>query len=383
MSELFTPVTVRGITFPNRVVVSPLCMYSAIDGLAQPWHFAHLSTFARGHAGLVFAEATAVEAIGRITPNCLGIWSDSHADALKPITAFIEEMGCVPGIQLAHAGRKASTSAPFTGGKPLDTDDPQSWPTVAPSAIATAPNFPVPHELTTDEIHTLIETFVSAANRSVDAGFKVIELHGAHGYLLHSFLSPISNQRSDEYGGNLEGRMRLSLEIASAVRAAVGDNMPLFFRISAVDGIEGGWTMDDSVTLAKALGEHGIDVVDCSSGGVSGAPRFRTDDDGKPLTTNSARQPGFQVPYATRIKNETSLKSMAVGVIIDPHQAEEIASSGQADFIALGREIMHNPFWPLHAAHTLGADPDFDLWPKQYKWAVDRRSQIASLNKAS
>lgn len=381
MSELFNPVTVRGVTFPNRVVVSPLCMYSATDGLAQPWHFAHLSTFARGKAGLVFAEATAVEAIGRITPNCLGIWSDEHADALKPITAFIEEMGCVPGIQLAHAGRKASTSAPFLGGKPLDTSDPQSWPTVGPSAIQTAANFPVPHELTIDEIHTLTETFVTAAKRSVEAGFKVIELHGAHGYLLHSFLSPISNQRTDDYGGSIEGRMRLPLEISSAVRKAVGEDMPLFFRISAVDGLEGGWTMDDSVTLAKALGENGIDVVDCSSGGVSGAPRFRTDDDGKPLTANSARTPGFQVPYATRIKNETDLKSMAVGVIIDAHQAEEIASSGQADFVALGREIMHNPFWPLHAARTLGADQDFDLWPKQYKWAVDRRSQIAPLSK--
>ncbi len=380
MSVLFSPVTVRGVTFPNRVVVSPLCMYSAEDGLAQPWHFAHLSTFARGKAGLVFAEATAVEAIGRITPACLGIWTDEQADALKPTTAFIEEMGCVPGIQLAHAGRKASTAPPFLGGKPLPSDDAQAWPVVGPSAIAVGPGFPTPHELSVAEIQALTASFVAAARRSVTAGFKVIELHGAHGYLMHSFLSPISNQRSDEYGGDIDGRMRFPLEVSRAVRAEVGDDMPLFFRISAVDGIEGGWTMDDSVTLAKALGENGIDVVDCSSGGVSGAPRFRTDDDGKPLTTSSARQPGFQVPYAQRIASETDLKSMAVGVIIDPHQAEQIASSGDADFIALGREIMHNPFWPLHAARTLDADADFALWPKQYKWAVDRRAQIAPLN---
>lgn len=380
MSQLFSPVTVRGTTFPNRVVVSPLCMYSAVDGLPQPWHFAHLSTFARGKAGLVFTEATAVEAIGRITPKCLGIWTDEQAQALKPITAFIEEMGCIPGIQLAHAGRKASTSPPFEGAQPLAADHPERWDIVGPSGIPTADNFPVPHELTADEIKQLVSSFAAAARRSLDAGFKVIEIHGAHGYLLHSFLSPVSNQRTDQYGGDIQGRMLFPLEVSKAVRAEVGEDVPLFFRISAIDGIEGGWTMDDSVKLAKALGEAGIDVVDCSSGGVSGAPRFRVADDGKPLNKSSARQPGFQVPYAQRIRNETDLKTMAVGVIIDPEQAEQIASSGQADFVALGREIMHNPFWPLHAARTLGDDPEFNLWPKQYKWAVDRRAQIAPLN---
>ncbi len=380
MSQLISPLTVRGVTFPNRVVVSPLCMYSATDGLPQPWHFAHLSTFARGKAGLVFTEATAVEANGRITPKCLGIWTDEQAQALKPITAFIEEMGCVAGIQLAHAGRKASTAPPFEGAQPLSADNPERWDIVGPSAIPTADNFPVPHELTADEVNELVQSFATAARRSLQAGFKVIEIHGAHGYLLHSFLSPVSNQRTDQYGGDINGRMRFPLEVSKAVRAEVGEDTPLFFRISAVDGIEGGWTMDDSVLLAKALGEAGIDVVDCSSGGVSGAPRFRVADDGKPLTKNSARQPGFQVPYAKRIRQETSLKTMAVGVIIDPQQAEEIAASGQADFVALGREIMHNPFWPLHAARALGDDPEFELWPKQYKWAVDRRAQIAPLN---
>ena len=253
---------------------------------------------------------------------------------------------------------------------------------VGPSAVETGPGFPVPHELTRDEIEKLVATFAAAARRSIDAGFKVIEIHGAHGYLIHSFLSPISNVRTDEYGGDIEGRMRFALEVSAAVRTEVGEDMPLFFRISAVDGIDGGWTMDDSVTLAKALSSCGIDVVDCSSGGVAGAPRFRTDDSGKPLTKSSARQPGFQVPYAERIKSETPLKSMAVGVIIDPHQAEEIASS-RADFVALGREIMYNPFWPLHAAQALGADADFSMWPEQYKWAVDRRSQIAEMNRAT
>ncbi len=381
MTSLFSPITIRGVTFPNRIAVSPLCMYSATDGMAQPWHFAHLSTFARGKAGLIFTEAIAVEAIGRITPLCLGIWSDAQVEGLKPITAFIDEMGCVPAIQLAHAGRKASTAAPFLGGKPLPQDDPQAWPVVGPSAVSAGPGFPVPHEMSVDEIHKLIDTFASAAKRSIEAGFKVIELHGAHGYLVNSFLSPVSNMRTDTYGGDIHGRMRFALEISRATRAVVGEDVPLFFRISAVDGGKGGWSMDDSVVLATELGKCGIDVVDCSSGGISGAPMFRADDEGKPLNKDSARKPGFQVPYAERIRNETDLMSMAVGVIVDPHQAEEIIHNGRADFAALGREIMYDPFWPLHAAETLGVDPDFKMWPKQYGWAVDRRSQINRLNR--
>ena len=382
MSTLFSELTIRGITLPNRVVVSPLCMYSAEDGMAQPFHFAHLSTFARGKAGLVFTEATAINPAGRITPKCLGIWSDEHARAIKPIVEFIDTMGVIAGIQLAHAGRKASTSPPFLGGKPLPVDDPDAWPVVGPSAVTVGPGFPEPHELSIAEIGQLVEDFRIAARRSIDCGFKVIELHGAHGYLMHAFLSPISNTRTDQYGSDLAGRMRFPLEVSKAVRAEVGDDIPLFFRISAIDGIEGGWSMDDSVALAKALGEAGIDVVDCSSGGVSGAPRFRTDDDGKPLSGSSARKPGFQVPYAERIKNETSLKSMAVGVITDAHQAEDIVSGGRADLVALGREIMYDPFWALHAAQVLKADPDFMLWPPQYKWGVDRRDQIKRLNVA-
>ncbi len=381
MSALFSSLRVRNITLPNRIAVSPLCMYSAIDGLAQPFHFAHLSTFARGKAGLVFTEATAVTPEGRITPQCLGIWSDEQAAAIKPIVDFIASMGCVPGIQLAHAGRKGSTQSPFNGAKPIAPDDADGWQCVAPSAVAVGKGFNTPIELNVSDIKQLVDAFVAAAKRSIECGFKVIELHGAHGYLMNSFLSPLSNHRSDEYGGDINGRMRFPLEVASAVRAAVGDDIALFFRISAVDSVEGGWNMDDSVTLATALGNAGIDVVDCSAGGIYGGPSFRVSDEGKPLTKLSARAPGFQVPYAERVKKETSLKSMAVGVIIDPQQAEDIIEHGRADIVALGREIMYNPFWPLHAAQSLGADPEFNYWPPQYKWAVDRREQIRQLNK--
>ena len=383
---LFKPLSLRGVTLPNRIVVSQLCMYSAIEGLAQPWHFAHLSTFARGKAGLVFTEATAVEARGRITPQCLGIWTDEQAQALEPIVDFIQSMGSVPGIQLAHAGRKASVRRPFTEkpGSALNEEGAARgeppWQTVAPSDEPVGPGFPAPVALDETGLDEIKDAFVQAAKRSVNVGFGVIELHMAHGYLLHSFLSPLSNHRSDNYGGDIEGRMRFPLEVAKAVRSVIPDDLPLFSRISAIDGIKGGWSMDDSIVFCRAMADCGIDVVDCSSGGISGAPRFRIDDKGKPLTQNSARTPGFQVPYAERARKETGIKSMAVGVIIDPHQAEEILQSGGADLVALGRELMHDPFWPLHAAEALGADPDFKMWPEQYAWAVDRRSQIARLN---
>ena len=380
MSALFTPLTIRGVTLPNRIVVSPLCMYSAVNGVAQPFHFAHLSTFARGKAGLVFFEATAIAPEGRITPNCLGIWNEEQASAIKPIVEFITSMGVVPGIQLAHAGRKGSTAAPFNGSKPIPSDHQNGWQCVGPSPIAVGDGFPAPTELSVEDIKRVVSDFVDAAKRSVDCGFKVIELHGAHGYLMNSFLSPLSNQRSDEYGGDIAGRMRFPLEVARAVRKAVGEEIALFFRISAVDSVEGGWNMDDSVALSNELGKAGIDVVDCSAGGISGGPSFRVSDEGKPLSKSSARTPGFQVPYAERVKKETAVKSMAVGVIIDPHQAEAIISQCQADLVALGREIMYNPFWPLHAAQTLHVDPEFNLWPPQYKWAVDRREQIRQLN---
>ena len=388
VAPLFTPLDIRGVTLPNRIAVSPLCMYSAEHGLAQPWHFAHLSTFARGKAGLVFTEATAVEARGRITPKCLGIWTDEQAAALEPITEFIRSMGCVPGIQLAHAGRKASTRPPFVArpGQPLTEDDTDlgegPWDTVAPSAEPVGPNWHCPREMTAADLATVKTAFADAALRSVNCGFSVIELHMAHGYLLHSFLSPLGNHRQDEYGGSLENRMRFPLEVCAAVRKVIPDSMPLFTRISAIDGPEGGWTLEDSIVFSKKMAAVGIDVVDCSSGGIAGAPRFRSDDSGKPLTRSSAREPGFQVPFTERIGKETSVKTMAVGVIVDPHQANEIIKAGRADLVALGREIMHDPFWPLHAAQALEQDPDFNMWPAQYAWAVDRRAQIQQLNRS-
>jgi len=359
-------------------------MYSAIDGVAQDWHFAHLSTFARGKAGLIFVEATGIEPRGRITPRCLGLWNKEQAEALRPVVRFIESMNCVPGIQIAHAGRKASARPPFMGGTPLNEADTTRgeppWQTIAPSALPVGPGWPTPHALSQAEIADVVHAFAGAAGRALEAGFRVLEIHGAHGYLIQSFLSPLGNQRNDGYGGDRRGRMRFALEVASAVRTVWPEEFPLFFRISAVDGRPGGWSLEDSVEFARELAALGVDVVDCSSGGIGGAPRFRADDDGNPLTTSSARRPGFQVPYAEAVRGRGGVKTMAVGVIVDPHQAEAILQEGRADIVALGREIMYNPFWPLHAAQSLSADVDFDMWPEQYRWAVDRRAQIAKDN---
>ena len=384
---LFEPLRIRDCVLPNRIVVSPLCQYSAVEGMAQPWHMAHLSSFARGKSGLVFTEATAVEARGRITPECLGIWNDAQAEALKPIVSFIESMGCVPGIQLAHAGRKGSASAPFSKkrGLPLTADDSHTgatpWQCVAPSALPVGPGWPQPEALDEAGLEEIREAFKQATRRSVDAGFRVIELHFAHGYLLHSFLSPIGNLREDAYAGDLAARMKFPLEILEIVRSEMPSEMPLFVRISAVDGRDDGWDMDDTVVLCQRMAALGADVVDCSSGGIAGAPRFRSDDEGKPLQPSSARVPGFQVPYAERARKEGGIKSMAVGVIIDAQQAEDILQTGAADLVALGRELMYDPFWPLHAAEQLGVDPDYHMWPEQYGWAVDRRAQIKKLNR--
>jgi len=381
---LFSPLELRGVTLPNRIVVSPLCMYSAVEGVATDWHFAHLSTFARGRAGLVFAEATAVEPRGRITPRCLGIWTDEQAEALLPTTRFITAMGCVPGIQIAHAGRKAAVKAPWMGGTPLTGEDAAQgeggWQIVGPSALAAMEGGQVPHALDSSEIADIVDAFAAAARRSHAAGFRVLEIHGAHGYLIHSFLSSVANRRNDAHGGDLQGRMRFALDVAEAVRAAWPDDLPLFYRISAVDGRDPGWSIDDAVVLSRELSARGIDVIDCSAGGITGAPAFRVSDSGQPLRSKTERPPGFQVPHAERIRRDTGIKTMAVGVIIDPHQAEAILQEGRADLVALGREIMYNPFWPLHAAQALDADPGFEMWPEQYGWAVKRRAEIAEYN---
>ena len=382
-AKLFSPLKLRGVTLPNRVVLSPLCMYSANSGVASDWQFAHLSTFARGGVGLVFAEATAVEPRGRITPRCLGIWTDEQAEALKSTTGFITSMGSIPGIQIAHAGRKASASPPWDGGKPLAIGDATwgdpSWEVMGPSAVPLADGWQTPQAMSEDDITNTINNFSTSARRAVTAGFKVLEVHGAHGYLIHSFLSPVSNQRNDAYGGDLHGRMRFALEVAEAVRSSWPDNLPLFFRISAVDN--NGWSIDDSVVLSNELKLRGVDVIDCSAGGITGAPAFRAKDDGSPVKTSSDRPLGFQVPYASQIRKESNIATMAVGRIIEAHQAEKILTDNNADLIGIGRELMYNPFWALHAAeHLKSADP-LEGWPDQYRWAITRRADLEQNSK--
>ena len=379
-SKLFSNLKIREVNIPNRIALSPLCMYSAKNGLPNDWHFAHLSTFARAKVGLIFAEATAIEEIGRITPFCLGLWNDDQVNAFKPITKFIKNMGCVPAFQLAHAGRKGSANPPWEGGTPLvetnNKDGIGSWQTVAPSPLPLAEGWNAPKELDKYDIKLLIKSYVNCALRALRAGFEVLEIHAAHGYLLHSFLSPISNRRDDEFGGDIEGRSKLLIKIVKEIRNHIPEGVPLFCRISSIDGVEGGWSLKDSVYLSTLLADAGIDVIDCSSGGIIGRPRFAVDDMGKELSKNSSRGYGFQVPYSNEIKTKTTLKTMAVGVIVDPKQAEEILVDNKADIVALGRELMYNPFWPLHAAQELKADANFELWPKQYKWGISRRDEL-------
>ena len=378
--KLFSSLQLRGVVLPNRIVLSPLCMYSAKHGVANDWHFSHLSAFARARIGLIFAEATAVQKDGRITPFCLGLWNKKQSRALKPIVNFIKEMGSVPGFQLAHAGRKAGTKEPWNGGGPLDKNDKikdhRPWRTIAPSAIPLAEGWVTPKAMDKEDIKKIIQSYVLSAKLAIETGFEVLEVHAAHGYLLHSFLSPLSNKRNDRYGGDLIGRSRLMVEIINALRNVMPKTMPLFCRISAVDGLENGWTMQDSIELSRILSKIGVDVVDCSSGGLKGRPRFVAHDNGEIMKTNTDRGLGFQVPYAEKIKKDVDIKTMAVGVIIDAHQAEDILQQNKADLIAMGRELMYNPFWPLHAAQQLKADPKFSLWPKQYKWGINRRSDI-------
>jgi len=377
---LFTPITFRSVTLPNRIVLSPLCMYMAKDGVANAFHFSHLTAFARGRVGLVFTEATAVAPEGRISHGCCGLWTDAQADAYRPIVDAISALGAVPAIQLAHAGRKASVREPWRGSAPLDASDvalgQSPWPVVGPSGDPVGPTWPAPAAMSEQSIRETVESFAAAAARAAHAGFKVLEIHGAHGYLIHSFLSPLSNSRNDGYGGDLAGRMRFALEVAAAVRAKWPNDLPLFMRISAVDGRPGGWTIEDSVALARELKSRGVDVIDCSSGGVAGAPAFRARDDGQPLKSSGERPPGFQVPYAERVRRDAGIATMAVGVIMTGSQAEEILQAGRADLIAIGRELMYDPFWPLHAAEAMGCDQDRQMWPPSYSWAIARRAEI-------
>ena len=372
-SLLFSPLELRSVRLPNRVVISPMCQYSSTDGLASDWHFAHLARFAIGRAGLVFTEASAVEANGRITHGDLGIWSDQHVAPLQRITAFIKSQGAVPAIQLAHAGRKASMQRPWFGNGPLDDSDAQrgelAWQIVGPGENGLGPGWLEPHALTPPEMQRIRQSFIDAAGRADRSGFEVAEIHGAHGYLLQSFLSPLTNPRTDEYGGSLENRMRFPLEVVSAMRAIWPESKPLFVRISAIDDIEGGWTIDDSIAYATELKRLGVDVIDCSSGGALGSATAAA----KPLTP---RVPGFQLPFSQAIRAGAGIPTMAVGLILDGRQAEAALHSGQADLIAVGREALFDPNWALHAARDLGDDPHFDLWPQQYGWWLTRRQPL-------
>ena len=366
---LFTPTELRGVKLKNRIVISPMCNYSAIDGHINDWHVVHLGKFAQGGAGIVFTEAAAVEEQGRITHGDLGIWSDEHVPGLARIVSFLKSQGAVPAVQLAHAGRKASMQRPWHGNGPIDDSDrargENAWDIVAPSPIPLDEGWIKPHELSISEILGLQEHWRLAAERAKQAGFDVLELHSAHGYLSHEFLSPLTNKRTDEYGGDLLGRMRFTLEIAEILRTVWPDDKPLFTRVSSVDGLDGGWRIEDTVTLARELKARGVDVIDCSSGGLQGSA----------TAARVKRGPGFQVPFAEQVRREADIKTMAVGLILDARQGEQILRSGQADFIAIGREVLHNPNWPLHAELQLGYQDNFDSWPVQYGWWLDKRQQ--------
>lgn len=346
---LFSPFRIRDVTLRNRIMVSPMCQYSSTDGVATDWHLVHLGSRAAGGAALVMTEATAVEPRGRISPRDLGIWSDEHIPGLERITRFVSQQGAVPGVQLAHAGRKASVAAPWEGGQPV-AEAQGGWKPVAPSAIPYADGAPVPDALTTAEIEEVIAAFAAAARRAHAAGFRVVELHFAHGYLVHEFLSPLSNTRSDAYGGSFENRTRLAVEIARAVRNTWPSGDPVIARISTSDWTEGGWDLADSVRLAVALKREGVDLIDCSSGG-------------NVHTAKVDVGPGYLAPHAERIRRETGMPTATVGFITSPQQADHILRSGQADLVALARQLLRDPYWPLRAAAELHAETQ---WPRQY-----------------
>ena len=356
-SDLFSPLRIRGVTLRNRVVMSPMCQYCAHEGLASDWHLVHIGSRAVGGAGLVVVEASAVARDGRITSGDMGIWSSEHVEPLARIARFVETQGAVPAIQLAHAGRKASCDIPQKGGARLKTPEEGGWTVFAPSPIPFNDDDPLPQPLDAAGIDGVVDAFEAAAGRALTAGFRIIEIHAAHGYLLHEFLSPLSNHRTDDHGGSLENRMRLTLRVASRLREVVPREMPLFVRISATDWVAGGWDADQSVVLAKQLGELGIDLIDVSSGAL--VPKAHI-----PVAK------GFQVPFARKIRDEAGIKTGAVGMITEPKHADEIITGGDADLVFLARELLREPYWTLKAEHELGVEP---TWPYQYGYAVKRR----------
>ncbi len=371
MAALFELIEIRGVTLKNRICVSPMSQYYAIDGLANDWHFAHFARFALGGCGLVFTEATAVSPDGRRTHGDLGLWDDAQIEPLKRLTQFVKAQGSAIGIQLAHAGRKASERRPWHGETPVDQEDIElrgeaPWLATAPTEEPYGTDWPAPKQMTPDDIQAVIDDFAVAAARADSAGFDVIEVYAAHGFLLHQFYSPLCNTRTDAWGGTFENRMRLPLEVASAIRRHWPAEKPLFYRISATDWIDGGWSVDDSVRLAKALKDVGVDVIDCSSGGIGGphpSPRF-------PLG------PAFQAHLSETVRKEADITSMAVGFIMDAQVANTVIESGQADLVALARELLNNPNWALHAAEELGQNDDYSMWDPAFGWWLNKRKRV-------
>jgi 2,4-dienoyl-CoA reductase-like NADH-dependent reductase (Old Yellow Enzyme family) len=367
---LFDPISFRNMALRNRIVVSPMAMYSSHDGFADDFHLVHLGRFALGGAGLIFIEATAITAQGRITSGCNGLWLDAQVPQLKRITDFLHRFGSAAGMQLAHSGWKGSTRRPWHGGTRLDEEDvklrgEQAWPIVSVGNESFDGLAPGPTALTEGDLVALLDQYRAATRRVIAAGFDVLEIHAAHGYLLHSFLSPISNKRDDRYGGSIEGRMGFPLSVVEAVRAEWPADKPLFVRISAVDGVDVGWSIEDSVTFARALAARGVDLVDCSTGGMK-LPRDKN---------LVARTPGFQVPFAARIRREAQIATMAVGLILEPKQAEEILEAGEADLVAFAREMLANPNFAAQAGLELEGSSGWDLWSDQYRYWLERRAK--------
>jgi len=373
MPSLFSSFHLREVTFKNRIVVSPMSQYRAIEGHANDWHLVHLGRFAMGGAGLVYAEATAVTRNGRRTPGDLGLWDDSQIEPLQRISDFITREGAVPGIQLSHAGRKASERRPWHGETPLDEVDARerdehAWSAIAPSALPYADGWPTPREMTQGDIESVIAAFGTAAERSCRAGFKVIEVYAAHGFLLHQFLSPITNQRRDKWGGTLENRMRFTVEVAREIRRNWPEDLPLAFRLSATDWLDTGLTVEDTVQTAKALKSAGVELIDCSSGGIGGKDRP------KRMTISQ----GFQVPFAAQVRTQADIATMAVGFLWDPEVCDSVIKQGDADMIALARELLDDPNWPLRSAARLEQDKDHARWPVEAGWWLMKRGRLLS-----
>ena len=373
MSVLFSPFKLRDVTFKNRIAVSPMSQYRAKDGEANDWHLVHLGRFALGGAGLVFVEATAVEKDGRRTHGDLGLWCDTQTDYLRPVTSFLVREGAVPGIQLGHAGRKASERRPWHGETPVDAEDVSErneapWTAIAPSPMPYAEGWPEPAEMSDDDVQRVIGSFGDAARRSCDAGFRVLEVYAAHGFLIHQFLSPISNQRRDRWGGSSENRRRLAVEVARSIRRNWPDEFPLVFRLSATDWLDGGIQLEDTIETARALVAEGVDMIDCSSGGIGGKERPR----------RMKIEQGFQTPFAARIREAANVATMSVGYLWDAQFCEAAVADGKCDMMAFARELLDDPNWSLHAARVLTADNDHEAWPIEAGWWLRKRARLLS-----